>query len=101
MPGALPVLLAAPLDQRGTQPDARFAKSWLMHLRDEVWAPKIILNRARENEKIGFVPSHTGVAVPGDTAAGGLRLCDNMTDAEHAHVGQRLRRDRPCFGLVH
>ena len=59
MPGALPVLLAAPLDQRGTQPDARFAKSWLTHPRDEVWAPKIILNRARENEKIGFVHQAT------------------------------------------
>jgi hypothetical protein len=29
------------------------------------------------------------------------RLRDNMIGEEHAHAGQRLRRDRPCFGLVH
>jgi hypothetical protein len=87
MPGALPVLLAAPLDQRGTQPDARFAKSWLMHRRDEVWAPKIILNRAREIEKIGFVSKpHRRCSSRGHRGAR-IALRDNMTSAEHAQVG--------------
>jgi hypothetical protein len=34
------------------------------------------------------------------TSPAASRLRDNITGEERAHAGQRLRRDRPCFGLV-
>jgi thioredoxin reductase (NADPH) len=61
----------------------RFASSvTLVHRRDEFRASKIMLNRARNNDKIKFVTNHTVVAVEGDTAVKGLRLRDTVTGAE-------------------
>ena len=46
----------------------RFARSvTLVHRRDEFRASKIMLNRARGNDKIKFITNHTVVAVEGDT----------------------------------
>jgi thioredoxin reductase len=63
----------------------RFASSvTLVHRRDEFRASKIMLNRARNNDKIKFIPNHTVVAVEGDTAVTGLRLRDTVTGEETA-----------------
>src|SRR5215468_1857784 len=46
----------------------RFASSvMLVHRRDEFRASKIMLNRARNNDKIKFITNHTVVAVDGET----------------------------------
>ena len=61
----------------------RFARSvTLVHRRDEFRASKIMLNRARNNEKIKFVTNATVLAVEGDTTVTGLRLRDNVTGVE-------------------
>ena len=61
----------------------RFANNvTLVHRRDEFRASKIMLNRARDNEKIKFVTNHTPVAVDGDTTVTGLRLRHNVTGEE-------------------
>jgi thioredoxin reductase (NADPH) len=61
----------------------RFARSvTLVHRRDEFRASKIMLNRARNNEKIKFVTNVTVLGVDGDTTVTGLRLRDNVTDVE-------------------
>jgi thioredoxin reductase (NADPH) len=61
----------------------RFARSvTLVHRRDEFRASKIMLNRARNNDKIKFVTNHAVVAVEGDTTVTGLRLRDNATGEE-------------------
>jgi thioredoxin reductase (NADPH) len=61
----------------------RFANSvTLVHRREEFRASKIMLNRARNNDKIKFVTNHTVVAVDGDTAVTGLRLRDTVTGEE-------------------
>jgi thioredoxin reductase (NADPH) len=58
----------------------RFATSvTLVHRRDEFRASKIMLNRARNNDKIKFITNHTVVAVDGETAVTGLRLRDTVT----------------------
>ncbi|HUE35365.1 MAG TPA: thioredoxin-disulfide reductase, partial [Mycobacterium sp.] len=58
----------------------RFASSvTLVHRRDEFRASKIMLNRARNNDKIKFITNHTVVAVDGETAVTGLRLRDTVT----------------------
>jgi thioredoxin reductase (NADPH) len=58
----------------------RFARSvTLVHRRDEFRASKIMLNRARTNDKIKFMTNQTVVAVDGDTTVTGLRLRDNVT----------------------
>jgi thioredoxin reductase (NADPH) len=63
----------------------RFASSvTLVHRRDEFRASKIMLNRARNNDKIKFITNHTVVAVEGDTAVTGLRLRDTVTGEETA-----------------
>ena len=63
----------------------RFANSvTLVHRREEFRASKIMLNRARNNDKIKFVTNHTVVAVDGDTAVTGLRLRDTVTGQETA-----------------
>jgi thioredoxin reductase (NADPH) len=63
----------------------RFANSvTLVHRREEFRASKIMLNRARNNDKIKFVTNHTVVAVDGDTAVTGLRLRDMVTGQETA-----------------
>jgi thioredoxin reductase (NADPH) len=61
----------------------RFASSvTLVHRREEFRASKIMLNRARNNDKIKFVTNHAVVAVDGDTAVTGLRLRDTVTGQE-------------------
>src|SRR5246500_2685968 len=61
----------------------RFASSvTLVHRRDEFRASKIMLNRARNNDKIKFVTNHTVVAVDGDTTVTGLRLRDTVSGKE-------------------
>ena len=54
----------------------------LVHRRDEFRASKIMLNRARNNDKIKFITNHTVVAVDGETAVTGLRLRDTVTGEE-------------------
>jgi thioredoxin reductase (NADPH) len=61
----------------------RFASSVaLVHRRDEFRASKIMLNRARNNDKIKFITNAVVVAVEGDTTVTGLRLRDTTTGAE-------------------
>jgi thioredoxin reductase (NADPH) len=61
----------------------RFARSvTLVHRRDEFRASKIMLNRARNNDKINFVTNHTVVGVDGETSVTGLRLRDTATGKE-------------------
>ncbi|WP_445162875.1 thioredoxin-disulfide reductase [Mycobacterium sp. Dal123C01] len=63
----------------------RFARSvTLVHRRDEFRASKIMLNRARTNDKIKFMTNQTVVAVDGDTTVTGLQLRDNVTGEETA-----------------
>ncbi|OBG20386.1 thioredoxin-disulfide reductase [Mycobacterium sp. 852002-51057_SCH5723018] len=54
----------------------------LVHRRDEFRASKIMLNRARNNDKIKFVTNAVPVAVEGDTTVTGLRLRDTITGEE-------------------
>ncbi|ODR04558.1 thioredoxin-disulfide reductase [Mycobacterium sherrisii] len=61
----------------------RFARSvTLVHRRDEFRASKIMLDRARSNDKITFKTNQSVVAVEGDTTVTGLRLRDNITGEE-------------------
>jgi thioredoxin reductase (NADPH) len=60
----------------------RFARSvTIVHRRDEFRASKIMLERARSNDKIRFITNHIPVAVDGDTTVTGLTLRDT-TGAE-------------------
>jgi thioredoxin reductase (NADPH) len=54
----------------------------LVHRRDEFRASKIMLNRARNNDKIKFVTNHAVVAVDGEMTVTGLRLRHTATGAE-------------------
>jgi thioredoxin reductase (NADPH) len=61
----------------------RFARSvTLVHRREEFRASKIMLNRARTNEKIKFLTNTAVLAVEGDKTVTGLRLRDTVTGAE-------------------
>jgi thioredoxin reductase (NADPH) len=61
----------------------RFARSvTLVHRRGEFRASKIMLNRARSNDKIQFITNSVVLAVEGDTTVTGLRLRDTSTGAE-------------------
>ena len=61
----------------------RFARSvTLVHRRDEFRASKIMLERARSNEKITFLTNTTVEAVEGDTTVTGLRVRDVVSGAE-------------------
>jgi thioredoxin reductase (NADPH) len=61
----------------------RFASSvTLVHRRDEFRASKIMLNRARNNDKIKFITNVAVSAVEGDTTVTGLRLRNNITGEE-------------------
>ncbi len=63
----------------------RFASSvTLVHRRDEFRASRIMLDRARNNEKIKFITNHTVLGVDGDSTVTGLRLRDTKTGAETA-----------------
>ncbi|EFD64064.1 bifunctional thioredoxin reductase/thioredoxin [Mycobacterium tuberculosis EAS054] len=74
----------------------RFARSvTLVHRRDEFRASKIMLDRARNNDKIRFLTNHTVVAVDGDTTVTGLRVRDTNTGAETTLPAIELFVDRP------
>ncbi len=61
----------------------RFARSvTLVHRRDEFRASKIMLERARSNEKITFLTNTAVVAVEGDTTVTGLRVRDVLSGKE-------------------
>jgi thioredoxin reductase (NADPH) len=61
----------------------RFARSvTIVHRREEFRASKIMLERARSNDKIRFVTNSVVVAVEGETTVTGLRLRDTVTGAE-------------------
>ncbi len=58
----------------------RFARSvTLVHRREEFRASRIMLERARGNDKIRFLTNHTVVAVEGDQTVTGLRVRDTIT----------------------
>lgn len=58
----------------------RFARSvTLVHRRDEFRASKIMLERARENEKIRFLTNTAVDAVEGDSTVTGLRVHNTVT----------------------
>ncbi len=61
----------------------RFARSvTLVHRRDEFRSSRIMLERARANEKIRFATNQAVVEVLGDTSVSGLRLRDTVTGEE-------------------
>ncbi len=61
----------------------RFARSvTLVHRRAEFRASKIMLERARNNDKITFLTNTTPVAVEGDTTVTGLRVRNTLTGEE-------------------
>ncbi len=61
----------------------RFARSvTVVHRREEFRASRIMLERARANDKITFVTNHTVEAVEGQDTVRGLRLRDTATGAE-------------------
>jgi thioredoxin reductase (NADPH) len=61
----------------------RFARSvTLVHRRDEFRASKIMLERARTNDKITFLTNAAVVAVEGDTTVTGLRVRDVRSGEE-------------------
>lgn len=61
----------------------RFARSvTLVHRRDEFRASKIMLARARENDKIRFLTNSVPVAVEGEQTVTGLRVRDTLSGAE-------------------
>jgi thioredoxin reductase (NADPH) len=61
----------------------RFARSvTLVHRREEFRASKIMLNRARANDKIRFLTNKAVTAIEGETAVTGLRLRDTVTGEE-------------------
>lgn len=61
----------------------RFARSvTIVHRREEFRASKIMLNRARSNEKIQFITNSVVEAVEGEGTVTGLRLRDTTTGAE-------------------
>ena len=61
----------------------RFARSvTLIHRRDEFRASKIMLERARTNDKITFMTNTAPLAVEGDTTVTGLRVRNVITGEE-------------------
>ena len=61
----------------------RFARSvTIVHRRDEFRASKIMLERARSNDKIVFLTNTEVVAVQGEGTVHGLRLHDSLTGTD-------------------
>jgi thioredoxin reductase (NADPH) len=61
----------------------KFARSvTVVHRREEFRASKIMLDRARDNDKIRFITNSVVVGVEGDTTVAGLRLRDTGTGKE-------------------
>jgi thioredoxin reductase (NADPH) len=62
---------------------SRFAsKVYLVHRREEFRASPIMVDRARNDEKIEFVLNKTPIEVLGDTKVTGIRLRDTVTGEE-------------------
>ncbi len=58
----------------------KFARSvTIVHRRDEFRASRIMLERARANEKIAFITNADVLSVEGEGTVSGLRLVDKMT----------------------
>jgi thioredoxin reductase (NADPH) len=61
----------------------RFARSvTLIHRRDEFRASKIMLERAKDNDKIRFMTNTQVIEVEGDNRVTGVRLLDSLTGEE-------------------
>jgi thioredoxin reductase (NADPH) len=61
----------------------RFARSvTLIHRREEFRASKIMLERAKENDKITFMTNTQVTAIEGDTRVSGIRLRNSVTGEE-------------------
>jgi thioredoxin reductase (NADPH) len=61
----------------------RFARSvTLIHRRDEFRASRIMLDRAKENDKITFLTNTQVTAIEGDNRVTGVRLLDSITGEE-------------------
>ena len=61
----------------------KFARSvTLVHRRDEFRASKIMLERARSNDKITFLTNTAVLAVEGDSTVTGLRVASTVTGEE-------------------
>ncbi len=61
----------------------RFARSvTLIHRRDEFRASRIMLDRAKENDKIRFMTNTQVVEIEGDTRVSGIRLRNKLTGEE-------------------
>lgn len=61
----------------------RFARSvTLVHRRDEFRASRIMLDRARNNDKITFLTNTAVLAVEGDSTVTGLRVRDTVSGVE-------------------
>jgi thioredoxin reductase (NADPH) len=61
----------------------RFARSvTVIHRRDEFRASKIMLERAKDNDKITFVTNTQVTAIEGDTRVTGMRLRNSVTGEE-------------------
>jgi thioredoxin reductase (NADPH) len=61
----------------------RFARSvTVIHRRDEFRASRIMLDRAKDNDKITFVTNTQVTAVEGDTRVTGMRLRNSVTGEE-------------------
>ncbi|AMO63987.1 thioredoxin-disulfide reductase [Mycolicibacterium phlei] len=61
----------------------RFARSvTIVHRRDEFRASRIMLERARSNEKIKFITNSEVVAIEGDPKVSAIRLRNNVTGEE-------------------
>ncbi|MCW2662932.1 MAG: thioredoxin reductase [Mycobacterium sp.] len=78
----------------------RFARSvTVVHRRDEFRASKIMLIRARNNDKIKFITNAAVAAVEGDTTVTGLRLRDTLTALAVTGVFVAIGHE-PRSGLV-
>lgn len=60
----------------------------IIHRRDEFKASKIMLKRARDNEKISFITNATVVDILGDDSMTGLKIKDNITGQEQVIKAQ-------------
>ncbi len=75
----------------------RFARSvTLIHRREEFRASRIMLERARANEKIKFLTNTQVISIEGDPKVSGVRLRNAVT-GEESEAGRHrcVRRDRP------
>ena len=78
----------------------RFARSvTLVHRREEFRASRIMLERARDNDKITFLTNTAVIAVEGETSVTGLRVRDLVTGEESKLLGHGLSTCATCDGF--